>query len=183
VRWPAFVNDWGSTPAERAERFGCDRCIEGPDAVMFRAVDVAAPSHLVFRWLCQLRVAPYSYDFLDNGGRRSPRTLTPGLDRLEVGQRVATIFRLAAFEPGRSITLYSATPYFGKVAITYATIPVGTDRSRLVAKLLMGRRSSPFGAFMRVILPPGDLVMMRRQLLNLRDLAERDARAATAPAN
>lgn len=31
---------------------------------------------------------------------------------------------------------------------------------------------SPIGGAMRVLLPPGDLVMMRRQLLNLKRLAE-----------
>ena len=85
--WPSFVEDWGSTAAERAEPFPCDRLLADPDAAMFRAVDVEAPAAVSFRWLCQLRAAPYSYDKLDNLGRRSPQALTPGLDELEVGQR------------------------------------------------------------------------------------------------
>ena len=78
-----------------------------------------APVETLFRWLCQLRVAPYSYDWLDNRGRRSPRTLTPGLEELEVGQRFMTIFRLAEFEPGRSITVVHDGPLFGRVVGTY----------------------------------------------------------------
>ncbi|MGH9096994.1 MAG: hypothetical protein ACRDWB_06190 [Acidimicrobiales bacterium] len=104
MRWPAVVDTWGSSAEEQDAAYPSDALIESPDRVLFRAVDVAAPADLVFRWLCQLRAAPYSYDWIDNLGRRSPRQLTPGLDDLEVGQRVAAMFRLASFEEGRSIT-------------------------------------------------------------------------------
>ena len=87
-----------------------------------------------------MRVAPYSYDWIDNLGRRSPRQLIDGLDHLEVGQRFATIFTLAAFEPGRSITLDSTTPWFGHVAGTYLVTSLGATKSRLVVKL-RGRRA------------------------------------------
>ena len=105
--WPALVAHWGSTASERAGGFPCEGLIEAPDHTMFRAVDVEAPQSVTFRSLCQLRAAPYSYDKLDNLGRRSPQTLTPGLDDLQPGQRVQTIFKLVEFEPGRSMTMLS----------------------------------------------------------------------------
>jgi hypothetical protein len=120
----------------------------------------------------QLRVAPYSYDWIDNLGRRSPRRLTPGLDALEVGQRFM-IFRLAHFEPGCSITLTTDHVVFGRIAITYRVTPRCAETSRLVVKLVVASRPGPVGWLMARILPAGDLVMMRRQLLNLRTLAER----------
>ncbi len=130
------------------------------------------PPETTFRWLCQLRAAPYSYDWLDNRGRRSPRTLTAGLDQLEAGQRVMKIFRLVEFEPGRSITVVHDGSLFGRVAGTYEVTSSGAQTSRLFVRLLVRYPRGARGAALSLILPPGDLVMMRRQLLNLRDLAQ-----------
>jgi hypothetical protein len=172
--WPKPVYTWGSTEAERGEPFPCDELLPDGTWELFRAVDVEAPAAVAFRWLCQLRVAPYSYDKLDNWGRRSPQTLTPDLERLEIGQRMMTIFRLAAFEPDRSITVVSRGTVFGHVVVTYRVRDAGPGRSRLVAKVLVvPPHGPPWGLPMRLLLPPGDLVMMRRQLLNLAGLAAR----------
>jgi len=185
---------WGTTEAERALPFPGEPPDGAARLALWRGVDVAAPPRVVFRWLCQLRVAPYSYDWIDNLGRTSPRVLVPGLGRLELGQRFMTIFRLVAFEPDASITLETppggrGARLFGVTRVTYAcrAAPGGEAggaepaRSRLLAKLWVlpppGRR----GALVRRVLPWGDLVMMRRQLRNLARLAEQTARAA-APA-
>ena len=178
IAWPSFVAEWGSTAAERARPYPCDRLLPGAEMTLFRAVDVAAPAQTTFRWLCQLRAAPYSYDKLDNRGRRSPQQLTPGLELLEVGQRVQTIFRLAEFEPGRSLTMTSSGRVFGRVAVTYRAEPAGEGRSRILVKLLADPAPGLHRPLMRALLAPGDLVMMRRQLLNLKRLAERTAAAA-----
>ena len=169
------IDTWGSSPRERAASYPCDELIEPPHHALFRAIDIEAPAPLVFRWLCQMRVAPYSYDLIDNFGRPSPSRLIEGLDALEVGQRFM-IFRLASFEPGRSITLDSTTPWFGHVAITYDVRDVGPATSRLVAKVLFVAPRNPYGFVMQRILPAGDLLMMRKQLMNFRNLAERDVR-------
>ncbi|HKJ35019.1 MAG TPA: hypothetical protein VKA36_00495 [Solirubrobacterales bacterium] len=175
MSWPAVVREWGSTAEERARAYPCDRLVPDPSDSVFRAVDVAAPAETTFRWLCQLRAAPYSYDKLDNWGRRSPQELTPGLERLEAGQVVMSIFRLVEFEPGRSLTVLSRGRLFGGVACTYCADPVDERSSRIVVKAVFGSPRGLHGPLMRVILPPGDLVMMRRQLLNLAELAGRDA--------
>jgi hypothetical protein len=156
---------WNTTPYEHHLPRRADALV--PDAALrlSRAVDVAAPPEHVFRWLCQLRVAPYSYDVLDNAGRESPQELTPGLDDLVPGQRFMTIFRLADVVDRRELTL-EHDGALGHVAATYAV--AGDGRLLLViawdAPLALGPA-----------LALGDLVMARRQLLNLKRLAERTA--------
>jgi hypothetical protein len=172
MAWPSLVREWGSSPAERAFPYPCDGHLPDPDDTMFRAIDVDAPQPVTFRWLCQLRVDPYSYDILDNLGRQSPRELTPGLEKLEEGQRFMTIFRLAEFEPGRSLTLVSDGRVFGRVACTYKADALDDRRSRIVVKLVVAYPGLPHGPLLRLLGAPGDFLMMRRQLLNLRRLAE-----------
>jgi hypothetical protein len=173
IGWPGFVTEWNSTAAERAGRLPCDELIAEPDLELYRAVDIAADTGTVFRWLCQLRAAPYSYDLLDNAGRRSPQQLTPGLEQLELGQRVMRVFRLVDFEEGSSMTVLSEGRLLGRVACTYRLEATGPESSRLFVKLLVARPPGSRAWWARAaLLAPGDLVMMRRQLLNLKRLAE-----------
>ena len=146
-RTASVVDTWGSAPDEREAAYPCDALFDSSD-VLFRAVDVDASSALVFRWLCQLRRAPYGYDWIDNLGRRSPRQLIDGLDRQKVGQRFM-IFRLVSFEEGASITLDSTRGLFGRVVGTYKVVPVEADRSRLVVKLIFSAPPGPYGWVMR----------------------------------
>ncbi len=171
------MTSWGAVAGERALPLPCDPLLPDAPMVLHRAVDVAAPAAVTFRWLCQLRVAPYSYDWLDNGGRRSPRTLTPGLEHLAVGQQFCRIFTLESVTPGEQITLRITSPaarrLFGTVVLTYAVLPAGPAASRLLARL----RVAGLDPVRRRALAWGDLVMMRRQLLTLAALAERTAAA------
>jgi hypothetical protein len=176
-RTRAVARTWGSTGQERALGFACDRFVAHPDDALYRALTVNAPPVLLFRWLCQLRAAPYSYDWIDNFGRQSPRRLTPGLERLQVGQRIMTFFKLAEFEPDRHITAVvdRLNALFGHLAVTYLIVPEAGERCRLVVKLAVAYPRAPIGAAMRALMPAGDLVMMRKQLVTLGKLAERDA--------
>lgn len=165
---------WGSTPADRARSFPCDGLVDDPDLVAWRAVPVAAPAPVTFRWLCQMRVAPYSYDWIDNLGRRSPRRLTPGLEELAEGQRFMAIFRLEAFEPGSSLTLVMdrLAPASGAVAVTYRVEPLTDHAGRIVVKIVMRAPRGPWGVLWRAGAAPADLIMMRKQLLTFKALAE-----------
>ena len=172
----SLASTWGSRPNEREAPFPCDACLPDVDGEYFRAVSVSAPAHAVFRWLCQLKVAPYSYDLVDNFGRRSPRELTPGVEKLARGQRVMTIFGLADFREDEHLTLTMNDPrarsVFGRIALSYVVFPVSPSSCRLVAKVRVRYPEKRPWSWMRFLLPWGDLLMMRKQLLTLKHLAE-----------
>jgi hypothetical protein len=170
---PAHLD--GLRPGEAGLDFPCDRYLPGAEDAYYRAIDVDAPPAVLFRWLCQLRVAPYSYDWIDNFGRRSPRTLTPGLEDLQVGQRFMTIFDLVEYEPDVQITLLIGRlrRAFGLVAGTYLIRARDPQRSRLVVKVVVSHPGGRVESRLRAqLLPHGDLVMMRKQLRTLKLLAE-----------
>jgi hypothetical protein len=175
---PLVSHTWGTTPEERRYLFPCDGLISHPDDSLFRGVTINASAAVVFRWLCQMRVAPYSYDLIDNGGRRSPQQLTPGLEQLAIGQSVMTIFLLADFEPDRQLTIRikpnsRASRTFGDIACSYLIMPTSPLTCRLLVKLVGKHPAGLKGRLLRLLLPWGDLLMMRRQLLNFKKLAER----------
>jgi len=172
---------WGATPDEVVAHYPCDDLEFAHDDAFFRAVSVRAEPPLVRRWLRQLRVAPYSYDWLDNFGRRSPPRLTPGLPPLEAGQRVMVIFRIvAADENDVTVRLDSALgrALMGDFAGTYRVAPAAGGGARLIAKVLVRYPSGPYGRLLGRAMPHLDLFMFRKQLLTLQRYAERDQAAA-----
>ena len=170
---------WGATDTEVATTWACDRLHPDATVRLVRAVDVDACAETVFAWLGNLRVAPYSYDLLDNRGRRSPRRLRTDLPPLAAGQRAVAIFDVLDVVEGEELTLATrgdaAERVFGPVTLTYAVRP-GRVRdpggSRLVAVVRQGHAHGRLERARSLALAWGDLLMMRKQLLTLRDLAE-----------
>ncbi|KQR17480.1 hypothetical protein [Cellulomonas sp. Leaf334] len=174
----SIATTWGVTQAEQDRTYPCDDLLPDPGDRLMRGVGVAAPADVVFRWVCQFRAAPYSYDLVDNPGRRSPRRPLPWCWDLEVGQTFSTIFTLESFVVGEHLTFRMApglsTRVYGDIVLTYAVEAVGPERSRLVAVIRGTRPTSRRAAVRNRLLAWGDLVMMRKQLLTFASLAARE---------
>lgn len=169
---------WGIFPEEERLSFPCDPVLPTATEVWYRGISVDAPVPVVFRWLCQLRVAPYSYDWIDNWGRKSPRELTVGADHLVVGQRVMSIFELVSFEPNAHLTMrLRNSSFFPSIALSYVSAPVDGHNSRLIVKALV-RSEGLRGWLFRPWFARADLVMMKKQLETLKSLAEQSAALA-----
>jgi len=158
---------WAVTDDEVARRYPCDDLVRAPQIQLWRGVTVHAPPDRLWPWLCQLRLAPYSYDWLDNMGRRSPRDLR-GLADPKPGDPYSCIGGkrpvgcVLSVEHERHLTasIMGAT-------MSYVLTP-NDDSTRLVMKIVIRRRN-----WRSVALAAGDWPMARRQLKNLKALAER----------
>jgi hypothetical protein len=155
--------------------YPCERYAPGVIEVFMRAIDVDAPPEVSWRWLCQLRMGPYAYDWIDNFGRRSPRELTPGVENLEIGQRMMLIFYLLEFEEGKQVTMKTRAFFWRNIFLTYRVVPLEGNRSRIAQRCVATRRN-PFEWLFSRPWPYIECVMTRRQLMNLKEFAEKTAR-------
>ncbi|WP_202613741.1 hypothetical protein [Ornithinimicrobium cerasi] len=120
-----------------------------------------------------MRLAPYSYDWIDNLGRPSPRDLL-GLPEPTVGDKYTTAGRR---QMGRIVSLEHQRELTGTILgafMSYLLVPGEHGTTRFLLKVVMNPS--------RLVAPAlsvGDLVMARRQLLNLKALAEQGPRPTT----
>ena len=167
---------WGVTDAEVARRYPCDEVIQAPTLQAWRGVTVRASADRVWPWVAQIRLAPYSYDWIDSLGRRSPRELR-GLPEPQVGEPFSAAFggrpagRILSVEPGVQLT-----GMIMGAAMSYVLVPDGDATTRLLLKVAAAGRPA-----MMPLLCVGDLVMARRQLRTLARLAEASPGAAKRP--
>ncbi|SHG99884.1 hypothetical protein SAMN05443575_3053 [Jatrophihabitans endophyticus] len=158
---------WGVRDDEVARHFPCDDLVATPVLQAWRGVTVAAAPAELWPWVAQIRLAPYSYDWIDNAARRSPRELRglpeprPGENFTAVGGR--PVGCVLSVEPG--------VHYTGRIMGTVVSylLVAEDDGTRLLMKLVTAR-----ARWAAPLLSVGDLVMARRQLLTLGRLAERD---------
>ncbi|APE38301.1 hypothetical protein BOX37_13315 [Nocardia mangyaensis] len=181
---------WGTTEQERPEFEECMNHVAPPWDTYYRGITVRATSAVTWRWLCQMRVAPYSYDWIDNFGRRSPRQWTPGADELAAGQKILMIFQVSSFERDQHITM-RIHPwlrwFWGDTCCTFRVVerPEGGD-CRLLMIMTVHDRTGAFArytglyALRKYLFPWGELVMVHKQFRTFKQLAE--ATPVTPPA-
>ncbi|NNN31373.1 polyketide cyclase [Streptomyces sp. S3(2020)] len=152
----------GVGDSEVLRSYPCDDFVTSPALEAWRGVHVEAPAEAVWLWVAQVRLAPYSYDWIDNAGRRSPRELV-GLPEPQVGERFTTagvreLGRIVSVDPGKQLTGTIMGAF-----MSYVLVPRDHDTTRLLLKVVMrtSRWAAPW-------LSVGDLIMARRQLLNLK---------------
>jgi hypothetical protein len=161
---------WGVSDSEVLRAYPCDDFVAASVLQAWRGIGIEAPAGAVWPWVAQIRLAPYSYDWIDNRGRRSPRELA-GLPEPQAGDRFTTaggraLGRIVSADPGRQLTGTIMGAF-----MSYVLAPQDDDATRLLLKVIARTRRRA-----ALALSVGDLIMARRQLLNLKKLAERHYR-------
>ena len=173
---------WGATPEEiQSPVVGDDLC-SAATLIATRSITISAPPQEVFQWIRQMgfgRAGWYSYDWLDNLGRKSATSIHDEWQTVEAGDKVPSgpiSFTAAIVEAPRHFVLEikSLGKKSPKLHFTLAyelrDDPHGT---RLVTRM-RSHISVPLGSlFEKLILGPGDGLMLRRQLLTIRQNASK----------
>jgi hypothetical protein len=158
---------WGVTDDEVARPYPCDEWVAAPTMQAWRGVTVDTSADRLWPWVTQVRLAPYSYDWIDNLGRRSPRTLVH-VNKPVPGEAFT---RAGGIRLGRILSVEAPHHLTGRIAgavISYVLEPHPDDgHTRLLMKIV-----TDVNRPMAALLSLGDLVMARRQLLNFKALAE-----------
>lgn len=175
----------GATADEQAGPMVGDDLVAEARLIATRCIDIAAPPHQVFPWLRQMgfgRAGWYSWDIVDNLGHRSAHEIHPDWQHLVAGDTVPggpVDFVAAVVEPPRAFVIVlketgviaRRVPFSLAYELREAEVN-GRPGTRLVSRV-RARVRVPGGGFIeRVVLGPGDGIMVRRQLRNLARRAE-----------
>lgn len=174
-----------ATPDEKMRHLPGDDLIADPLQSLTHAITVRCAPEQVWPWLAQMgagRAGWYSYDAIDNGGKRSAERIIPELQTIEVGYLFPWLpgasegFILLACEPGHALVLGAPAPD-GSTIVTWAfVLEARTDgTSRLIVRARGSRAYRLHGLpewVTRWLVPPGHFVMQRKQLLGIARRAE-----------
>lgn len=180
---------------ERARPLPGDELIPEPIGSVTHAITIQSPPRNVWPWLVQMgsgRAGWYSYDFIDNGGRRSAEEILPEFQHISLGDvfpalpKVRDAFTVLQFEREHSLVLgWRAAD--GTLFTTWAFELEGLQGggTRLIVRGRVGCGYRPHGLptwVAMLIAPSAHFIMERKQMLDIKERAEREARRGSTVA-
>jgi hypothetical protein len=171
---------------ERWRSLPGDAFIPAAQGMLTHAITIRCPRREVWPWLVQMgagRAGWYSYDRIDNGDRHSAERIIPELQHIAVGDvfpalpHVTEGFVVLEFQPERYLVLGWPSPA-GPPITTWAFVLEEPEPG--CTRLIVRSRADtsyrpPFGLpqwTVKTLVPPGHLIMQRKQLLGIARRAE-----------
>ena len=145
---------------------------------LLRCIEICANTSDIFVWLTQMRIAPYSYDFIDNRCRKSPDYVIENLPPLKVNTHFLLSFHIFEFMENSFVACRFCEPinqpvnlYMKSLFIEYRIIEQEI-KTKLWCKIKgyfnTDIYSKGFFLFFSVL----NKIMMARQLKNIKRLSE-----------
>lgn len=181
---------WGATADEVARPLPGDTLVKDPLEVTTRAITINAwPAH-VWPWLAQMgkgRGGLYSYDWLDRVfavlDAPSSDTLIPRFQAIRAGDTIpiggSPGWPVAIAKPSE-LLLLDVHQAGAHVTWAFALDPISPTKTRLIMRVRARLRRTWRLPLQAAVLDPAEFLMVRRQLIGIRDRAERLARADSA---
>jgi hypothetical protein len=145
---------------------------------LFRCIEISANASDIFVWLKQLRIAPYSYDFLDNRCRKSPDYIIENLPPLEVNTHCLLAFHIVEFEENSYIVCRFCEPinppvnlYMKGLFFEYRIVEQG-NKARLWCKIKGYTNTDISSKGFFFIFSVANKIMMLKQLKKIKKLSE-----------
>lgn len=172
-----LFGNWGATPDEIGGAVVGDDICADARTIGTRSTTIDAPPEAVFPWIRQMgfgRAGWYSYDWMDNLCRRSATEIHPEWQGVHAGSKIPggpVSFTAAVVDEPHAFVLQLGRSG-GRVCFTLAyDLRAQESGTRLVTRMRMRLRFP--GGFLveRLVLGPGDGLMVQRQLRVLKQRA------------
>jgi hypothetical protein len=180
---------WGATDYEVEMSLPGDDIVSSPNMNTTRAITIEASPDDIWPWLVQMgkgRGGLYSYDWLDIAfgylDKPSADRILPDFQMLHRGDVIPMgcndstddDFYVHDILPNHALVIGANAPEFrNRVSWTILLLPVGNARTRLIMRVRANIELDAKGVILYGLLDPAAFIMLRKQMLNLKQLAER----------
>jgi hypothetical protein len=172
---------WGATDEEIERAMPLDEEVPKPTYVTNRAITIEAPPEEIWPWIAQMGELPrggfYSYLTVERLLKlkvANAERILPEFQDPKVGDALdrAGNMRVKAVVPGRMLVL--GPPPLPDLQVTWAIVlyPAGDKATRLVSRCRARLPRSVKGILTFLVLDPGQFLMERKMLLELKRRAE-----------
>jgi len=169
---------WGATDEEVARAMPGDDVVKHPTFNATRAVTILARPEEIWPWLVQIgckRAGWYSYDWMDNLGIPSAQRIIPELQHVAVGDLIPMSPNgkqgqwVKAFEPNQWMIWWDNK---GDVTWYWGLYPQDESHTRLITRVHISYRWTSPAILFNLPMDVGDIVMMRKCMLGIKQRAE-----------
>jgi hypothetical protein len=178
---------WGATDEEVAAALPGDDVVKHATFNATRGVTIQARPEEIWPWVVQMgcqRAGWYSYDWIDNLGRASAERIIPDLQQVAVGDLIPISpygtfgMRVKAFEPNLWMLWWDDK---GNTTWYWGLSPRDAHATRLITRIRMHYHWRSPTIFIFLLEDVGDIVMMRKCLLGIKQRAEHASSQAPEP--